>query len=151
MQDIPLAYVENAIAWARDQLGAQQYNGRCLSFVEDAYEKSNQVEIFGGATAKESAVQYQADQRQGIPPKGAFVFYDCEGELKGCYQNWGHVGLAMEGGQIIHAWSGVRIDDWLAVEQLDPPEGWTRPKYIGWAPVERIFEGYRAPADKSAD
>jgi hypothetical protein len=136
-------YIENAITWAKDKLGSEHYRGLCLAFVEDAYEKSNGVEIFGGDTAKESAIEYQADKRIGVPLKGAFVFYDCYGEMNSLYKNWGHVGLAIETGKVIHAWDVVRIDNYLDVERLVPPEGWTKPKYIGWVPVERIFERYR--------
>lgn len=45
-------YITNAIRWAQGHLGATDYAGRCLSFVEDAYEESNHVEIFGGSSAK---------------------------------------------------------------------------------------------------
>ena len=45
MKNTFLPYVENAIAWARDKLGSEEYVGRCLAFVEDAYEKSNGVSL----------------------------------------------------------------------------------------------------------
>jgi hypothetical protein len=44
---------------------------------------------------------------------------------------------------VIHAWDKVRIDNYLEVEKLVPAPGWTKPQYISWAPVERIFQGYR--------
>ena len=42
---------ENMIKWAEDKLGSREYDGWCLSFIEDALEKSNVIEIFGGDTA----------------------------------------------------------------------------------------------------
>ena len=45
---------ENMISWAEDKLGSKEYAGWCLSFIEDALEKSNIIEIFDGDTAKES-------------------------------------------------------------------------------------------------
>ncbi len=93
----------NAIRWAQEHLGVADYAGRCLAFVEDAYEKGNYVEIFGGSSAKESADEYKAERYKGEPPAGAFVFYDCFGQLSGEYKNWGHVGLHIGEGQVIHA------------------------------------------------
>ena len=136
-------YIANAIQWAQAHLGATAYAGRCLSFVEDAYEKGNHVEIFGGSSAQESADEYGAAQNRGEPPIGAFVFYGCSGLVNGERKDWGHVGLCMGEGEVIHAWSTVRIDHYLAVQDLEPPPTWTPPRYLGWAPIERIFVGYR--------
>ena len=74
-------YIANGIRWAQEHLGATDYAGRCLSFVEGAYEESNHVEIFGGSSAKESADEYGAAQNRGEPPLGAFVFYVCAGPI----------------------------------------------------------------------
>ena len=65
------------IRWAEDRLGETKYSGRCLSFIEDALEKPNGVEIFGGDSAKESAALYADAMQPGDPERGAFVFYDC--------------------------------------------------------------------------
>ena len=136
-------YIENACQWAQERLGATGYSTRCLAFVEDAYEESNHVEIFGGSSAKESADEYGARQNMGEPPIGAFVFYDCSGPIKDEVKNWGHVGLHISEGKVVHAWNTVRIDDYLDVQNLPPAPGWTQPQFIGWAPIERIFVGDR--------
>jgi hypothetical protein len=142
MSDLPTVYVQNAIAWAQAHLGSREYTTRCLAFVEDAYEFSNQIEVFGGDCAKESADQYEAWRNTQTPPAGAFVFYDCFGPLRDTHRNWGHVGLAIGEGQVIHAWDCVRADGYLDVEEMAAPPGWTKPKYIGWAPVDRIVLGH---------
>ncbi len=142
MQDIPRIYVDNAIAWAKSQLGNTEYRGKCLAFTEDAYEISNNVEIFGGDDAQESAGIYGAGNVEVPPPLGAFVFYSCSGEVEGRMVNWGHVGIAIENNEVIHAWDKVRIDPLGAMEELIPPPGWTKLIYLGWSPVERIFECY---------
>jgi hypothetical protein len=68
-------YIANAIHWAQAQLESAAYPFRCLAFVEDAYERANRVEIFGGSTATESADAYAArSNREHPPPRGAFVF-----------------------------------------------------------------------------
>jgi hypothetical protein len=68
------SYIENSIDWAKQKLGSVEYQFLCLAFVEDAYEKGNNVEIFGGSTAKESADEYRVWNNTGVPPLGAFVF-----------------------------------------------------------------------------
>ena len=67
---------ENMIRWAEDKLGSREYAGWCLSFIEDALEKSNGIEIFGGDSAKASALLYADGMRQGIPERGAFPLSD---------------------------------------------------------------------------
>jgi len=136
-------YIANAIRWAQEHLGATEYAARCLAFVEDAYEESNHVEIFGGSSAQESADEYGAAQHRGEPPLGSFVFYACAGPAGGEIKHWGHVGLCSGEGQVIHALATVRIDHYLDVQNLTLAPGWSQPQFIGWAPIERIFVGYR--------
>lgn len=139
-------YIANAIQWAQEHLEATEYAGRCLSFAEDAYEKSNHVEIFGGSSAQESADEYGAAQNRGEPPIGAFVFYACAGPVGDEIKHWGHVGLCIGEGKVIHATTTVRIDHYLDVQNLTLAPGWSQPQLIGWTPVERIFRGCRRPA-----
>ena len=135
-------YVENAIHWAKAKVGLEQYPFRCLAFVEEAYEESNNVEIFGCSTAKESAEEFGAKNNIGYPAIGSFVFYDAFGSIDNEYKNYGHVGLHIGNGNIVHTWDKIRIDNYLEVQDLISAPGWTKPKFIGWVPVERIFNGY---------
>ncbi|MEU7346955.1 hypothetical protein ABZ778_24210 [Streptomyces bacillaris] len=92
---VPTARTENAIAWARQHLGTESYASRCLAFVEDAYERPNGLELFGGDFAAESAALYAARENEGVPPPaGAFAFYDFTGEMLGRWQNWAMWGCA---------------------------------------------------------
>lgn len=134
--------IENAITWAKKYLGTTEYTYRCLGFVEDALERSNGIEIFGGDTAKESADRYNVYESVGVPPKGAFVFYDCVGKINGEHKNWGHVGLAVEDGVVIHTWDEIRMDGYLDVEHLNVAESWHKPKYIGYTELDKILVGY---------
>ena len=68
---------EKMIGWAESMIGSTKYAGWCLAFVEDALEISNDIEIFGGDSAKESCETYKDALRGGMPERGAFVFYDC--------------------------------------------------------------------------
>ncbi len=132
---------ERAIRWAMPLVGKSGYAGRCLAFVEDAIEQANSLEIFGGDCAAESADIYEAGNADASPPRGALVFYDWEGPLHGKVRNWGHVGLALEDGKILHAWDRVRIDDCRAVEKLPVPPDSSPLRYRGWAPLERVLLG----------
>lgn len=141
-------YAEGAIAWALDKLGVTNYAGLCYAFVEDAYEFGNGIVLDGqGCTAKEAADAYGAADSSGQPPTGAYVFYNCLGTLNGEHRNWGHVGLSLGDGRVIHAWDRVRIDDLRDVEELAPAPGFERPQYIGWTPVERILQGMTVGTD----
>ncbi|MFJ8843860.1 hypothetical protein ACIRFF_13255 [Streptomyces cyaneofuscatus] len=137
------ARTQNAIAWARQHLGTTSYASRCLAFVEDAYERANELELFGGDFAAESAALYAARDNGGEPPAGAFVFYDFTGEMLGRRQNWGHVGLCVGDGLVIHAWDEVRTDHYRQIPTLAGPPGWDAPRWAGWTPVQRILEGCR--------
>ena len=134
-------YVDRAIRWAMEMLDSTEYQTLCLKFVEDAYEISNDIELDGCSTAKESADACNAQENVGVPPKGAYVFYACWGTIEGKRRNWGHVGLSMGDGRVIHAWDKVRVDQYLAIQNLEAGPGWTRPEYIGWAPVSVVLEG----------
>ncbi len=133
------ALIDNMIRWAEDRLGETKYAGWCLSFIEDALEKPNGIEIFGGDCAKESAALYADAMRQGEPERGAFVFYDCL-----CFSdrgpvNWGHCGISLGGGRVIHAWDAVRIDDYREIERMTARTG-DHPRLIGWVSVERVLK-----------
>ena len=53
------------------------YDEKGKEVIEDALEISNDIEIFGGDSAKESCEMYKDALRGGAPERGAFVFYDC--------------------------------------------------------------------------
>lgn len=127
----------NMIAWAMAHLGDESYAGWCLSFVEDAIEKSNEIEVFGGDSAKESFLLYRDALRTDAPEYGTIVFYDCLCHTKEGIMDWGHCGIVMEDGNVIHAWDKVRIDPYMDVEQLSASG--EHPRYLGWIPLERVL------------
>ncbi len=129
----------NMIAWAESMLGSAKYTGWCLYFIEDALEKSNGLEIFGGDCARASCVLYSDALKGGIPEKGTFVFYDCMCMSENGPVNWGHCGICIGDGRVIHAWDKVRTDGYLEIEQLTALSG-DRPVYTGWVPLERVLK-----------
>jgi hypothetical protein len=134
-----------AVAWALAHVGDRQYALRCLAFVEDAYERPNGIEVFGGASATESAAIYGVQPYDATrqPPAGSLVFYACSGPAGGAWRSWGHVGLALGDGRVVHAWDQVRVDDALSVEGLPPAPRWSQPALLGWTPPDRVLAGHR--------
>lgn len=137
--------IDNMVSWAEEHIGSTKYQGWCLSFIEDALEISNNIEIFGGDSAKESCEMYSDSLKSGIPEKGAFVFYDCLCPSEDGPVNWGHCGIALDDGIVIHAWDKVRKDDYLSIEALTSVIG-DHPKYLGWVPLTRVLSE-KAPDD----
>lgn len=135
-------FIQNALNWASERLGQQDYCFRCLAFAEDAYEQSNGIELWGGSTAMESALEYGVTNTFA-PPRGVFVFFSATGPIDGEIRNWGHVGLSLGDGRMIHAWDCVRIDSIADVERLQGAPGWGSPKYLGWTPLERVLQGWQ--------
>lgn len=133
----------NAATWALERLDSTAYATRCLAFVEDAIERSNDIEVFGGDDAAESARLYGASENTGPPPTHALVFYESVGELFDERRDWGHVGLSLGDGRVVHAWDRVRIDDHRDLEALTPAPGWERLRWVGWVPLARVLEGAR--------
>ena len=114
--------------------------------MEDAYERPNGIEIFGGDTAAESAARYGTTAYDPLapPPAGSFVFYACGGPVDGIQRDWGHVGLALGDGRVVHAWDEVRVDNAHDVERLRRTAGWTALRIVGWTPPARILDGHRS-------
>lgn len=130
--------IEEAIKWAESEIEVKTYNYNleCLKFVEDAFKMSAGSRL---SYAKNAANKLNAESNKGLPPRGAFVFYDWDGKVGGVYKNWGHVGLSLGNGEIIHN-SGTSIlkQDYRSLDSKKFP-------YIGWAypplspPINRRF------------
>ena len=131
--------IQNMLRWAEDRLGETKFAGWCLSFIEDALEIPNGIEIFGGDSAKESAELYADAMQTDEPERGAFVFYDCLCPDESGPINWGHCGISLGGGNVIHAWDKVRIDGYREIEHMTALTG-DHPRYIGWVPIERVLK-----------
>ncbi|HEX6139057.1 MAG TPA: hypothetical protein VF013_01175 [Candidatus Limnocylindria bacterium] len=101
--------------------------------------------MFGGSSATESASLYGLrpyDARRP-PPAGSLVFYEAAGPADGAWHDWGHVGLALGDGRVVHAWDVVRIDPAEQLGALEPAPGWTPPRLAGWAPAGALLAGHR--------
>ncbi|AKB32495.1 hypothetical protein MSSIH_1805 [Methanosarcina siciliae HI350] len=115
--------IKNAIKWAESQIGSTAYYhdgySWCLDFVEDAYESgANSAPKRNWGNAKQAAIGLNAASNKGVPPIGTFVFYE--------YKTYGHVGLSVGNGEVIHVpgKEPIRKDYYTNVLGLN---------YIGWA------------------
>ena len=57
---------------------ARYFAEACCGGFPDSLEKNNDIEIFVGDSAKESALLYADGMRRDTPERGAFVFCDCK-------------------------------------------------------------------------
>lgn len=100
--------IAEAIEWSESYMGSTGYNYWCLKFVQDAYQTGANSNIQRYGYAKAAADALHAENNKDLPPRGAFVFYNWYGTIDGVYKNWGHVGLSLGNGQIIHAYGSVK-------------------------------------------
>ncbi len=123
--DFPAAdpRVEAAIGWALARTGSGAYDYLCLKFVQDAYQYGAHTAIERFSYAKQAADALGAALNQGVPPRGAFVFYHWWGSIHGVYRDWGHAALSLGDGWVVHARGRVREDRYDALGL----------SYIGWA------------------
>ena len=122
--------VQNAISWAKNRKGNTDYYHRCLLFVQDAYRNGGGIGLKGlpWRFARNAAEIMNAPENvDKTIPRGALVFFDWYGNVNGTQKNWGHVGIALEEGEIdeieyIHADKVVKKD-----------RGYLYEGYVGWA------------------
>lgn len=141
-------YAERAVRWALEQIGSTCYPALCYAFCEDAYELGGGIILDGqGRTGKEAADYYvplAKTDAEDCPPAGSYVFFDCFGSLNGEYKNWGHMGLSLGDGRMVHSWDGVvRVDEIQTVVCLPAIPGWTLPVYLGWCPPAVVLVGMK--------
>ena len=136
---------ENAIKWSEEHNGKRYWwdeakeQGYCLRFVANAFMQ----EYVEGQSVWNSAIEaaatlYRFNQEPGgwtNAPRGAVILFDKEGK-----NNYGHVGIYLGEGQIIHAYGTVQsttIESAMAYPDVGrylgwsyPPDAW-RPKTAG--------------------
>lgn len=123
---------EGAIKWAESQIGSQAYNLWCLKFARVA---------FAGRSSAHDA--YQFFLKLGQPnigassesaPRGSLAFF---GQAANGTNPYGHVGIALGGGQMISALiSGVKVTPIAYIKNLP---------FLGWAYPPADWPGREAP------
>lgn len=111
-----------AIEWALAQQGRTDYNFWCLKFVAHAF--GAQSAGYWSAQAAANALRPRdAHLSPSAAPPGALMFFHYRGKDGVSY---GHVGISLGGGQMVHAVQTVRVENAAAVS-------WLRNSYLGWA------------------
>ena len=95
--------VQQAIAWARSKLGTTKYAGRCQAFVADCYAYGAGMPRKSASSAKVARALWRVSTNRNSIPVGAAVYFDSP-----TAPQYGHVGLYIGGGQVIHAFSTVK-------------------------------------------
>ena len=118
-------WAEAAVSWAKERLGRGDWSGLCMRFVANAFMQKEHEPA--GYNAIDGAKEfYRFDQEPNgwlKAPKGALIFFDKEGT-----NDYGHVGIYLDNGSIIHAYGTVRVN---TVEEVivKPDVG----RYLGWS------------------
>ena len=131
--------VEQAIEWAKSKEGSTEWYdpetkmGYCLRFVSQAFGLGKNVnrETTGWGSPNDAIEKlgdrfYTANQSWN-PPRGALVFFSGTGP----FEPYGHIGIYLGNGEVIHAYGIVRIQQLGGdggIEQLSYIGS-----YIGWA------------------
>lgn len=119
--------IEKAIAYAYDTMNTRPsyFSGYCAAFVWRCYYSGANIRNSSYATAREmgDALITNTDAN---PPRGAFVFwYDSNGP----YSKAGHVALSLGDGNVIHAYSRVKVTSIDTVNNSHYTyRGWGAPK-----------------------
>jgi cell wall-associated NlpC family hydrolase len=154
--------IEDAIVWAENWSDGPPYPEggpnshrnppyceRCLAFVLDAYKYGASTDPRANMDpvdyeyAKRTADALNAKDNPSAPPRGAYAFYDRWQTIDGEYKNWGHVGLSLGNGKIVHAYHYCGSD--ISVIVSDDYRNIAGCTYIGWAwspitPPITVFE-----------
>ena len=136
--------IESAIKWAEEaDKNSHEWEGYCLRFVSQAYGLGVNVNPkTTGWSSPNDAISKLGDKfypasKSCNPPRGALVMFSALGE----YEPYGHIGIYLGNGKVIHAYVTPRVNDLAGkdgVEQLS-----TIGSYIGWTyPPKEWFAVY---------
>ena len=120
--------IQPAIAWGEAQEGQGTYTtGDCLTFVHDCYADGAGASMTPGFDTPlqvADATDAAANHGDTTPPRGAWVYWDCE------YQgeDTGHVAMSLGDGEVLEAWPSVGVE---VVSQASVTK--SLPDYIGWS------------------
>jgi uncharacterized repeat protein (TIGR01451 family) len=129
-------WIEKVINWASAQEDKNYWYERCMGFVSDAFkvcedrpESPNDLK-----DSLESAGEFYSKENGWEPTRGSIVFFSANPP----YESYGHIGISLGGGRVIHSLGTVRNETIDEIEEnrfinsylgwAYPPEGWFSPK-----------------------
>jgi len=119
--------IEEAINWANNN---EEEVGYCLRFVSKAFGLGTNINsITTRWESPEDAIQKLGDNfypsdKCWNPPRGALVFFSALEE----YAPYGHIGISLGNGDVIHLYDRVRTEKIADIEKLS-----LIGSYLGWA------------------
>jgi hypothetical protein len=133
------SWSKKAIEWGTNHMNSLKWSGYCMNFVACAFQQS--VNGYAGGDADDMAKKlslfgrdlnpYVLDSTPGgwdIIPKGAIVFFDATPA-----NEYGHVGIHIGKGWIIHAFGRVMKTQISAATSLKENGKLVVGSYMGWA------------------
>lgn len=148
--------VEKAINLARSQDGKEDWKGYCLGFVGQAFGQESTGWLSPVDAIEKLGDRFYPVEKCQNPPRGALIFFSAKGKWcgasYGCIDlaDYGHIGIYLGHGEVLHAYGRVRTQTLTAVEQLATTDSkgnksWID-SYIGWAyPSRGWFETANQP------
>lgn len=116
--------VETAIDFgeSKKDSGTKAYSYLCLKFVGECFGAAGlSVPTYGYAA---NAASKLVSSTSTNPPRGAVVFWDWWGTIDGVYKNWGHVGISLGDGEVLHAdYNGIKVTG-LYIDSSRTYRGW---------------------------
>lgn len=123
------SWAEAAISWAQQRIGSEKWWNYCLRFVANAFMREEDKPA-GWNSPLDAARDYAHFDRQDqmpygwrLAPRGAIIFFDKNGP-----NPYGHVGIYLGNGSIIHAYGIVKVS--TIEEALGKPD---IGQYLGWS------------------
>jgi len=124
-------WAEETISWAEERKDRRDWDGLCMRFVANAFEKVEGNEAGGNADdwAKKLYRFNQEPNGWQNAPRGAVIFFDSDNELvKGELNTHGHVGIYLGEERLTHAYGSVKES---TIEEAINEAGVGR--YLGWS------------------
>jgi len=130
-----LSKVNKVIDWAENQKDKTNWYGYCTAFVQDSFKTYFR---FGSANALMNYLigsNLFCSDKSVIPPTGTLVFFSAIEP----YKKYGHVGISVGDGKVIHSYDKVRTDSINTIENLNYIDS-----YLGWAypPKEWFYQKF---------
>lgn len=144
--------IEEAISWANNEIGNDEWTNLCLKFVSLAYGLGANVNAkttgwdWPNDAINELGTKFYSIDNCGNPPRGALIFFSGQGrhpKTKINYEKYGHIGIYLGDGEVIHAYETVKIQNIIGAKGIEGEE--FIDSYIGWAYPPEAWLDYPLP------
>ena len=144
--------IEEAISWANNEIGNDEWTNLCLKFVSLAYGLGANVNAkttgwdWPNDAINKLGTKFYSIDNCGNPPRGALIFFSGQGKhpkTKIDYKKYGHIGIYLGDGVLIHAYGTVKIQNIIGAKGIEGEK--YIDSYIGWAYPPEAWLDYPLP------